>query len=111
MPVRRRATRVPPPRALEADTAADEGPRGLARAVHDRVAQTRSTMLFEIEEFRAGQYGRVGVLQQLDLLEGSTRKALTELRKLLVALRAQTVDEGEGDLAKLIKDGLQLRQR
>jgi two-component system sensor histidine kinase UhpB len=111
MPVRRRATKVPPPRAPEADTTADEVRRVLARELHDSVAQTLSTMLFEIEEFRADQYGRVGVLQQLDLLEGSTRKALTELRQLLVALRAQTVGEGEGDLAKLINEGLQLRQR
>ena len=83
----------------------------LARELHDSVAQTLSTMLFEIEEFRAGQYGRAGVLQQLDLLEGSTRKALTELRQLLVALRAHSVGEGEEDLAKLIEDGLEQRRR
>jgi signal transduction histidine kinase len=83
----------------------------LARELHDSVAQTLSTMLFEIEEFRADQYGRVGVLQQLDLLEGSTRKALAELRQLLVALRAHPAGEGEEDLAKLIREGLQLRER
>ena len=83
----------------------------LARELHDSVAQTLSTMLFEIDEFRADQYGRVGVLQQLDLLEGSTRKALAELRQLLVALRAHPVGEGEEDLAKLIREGLQLRER
>jgi two-component system sensor histidine kinase UhpB len=110
MPVRRRASSVHPPRAPDAETTADEVRRVLARELHDSVAQTLSAMLLELEEFRAEQYGRVGVLKQLDLLERSTRKALSELRELLVALRAHPVTEGEGDLVKLIREGLELRQ-
>lgn len=61
-------------------------------------------MLIELENFREDQYGRVGVLRQVDLLDQSTRKALSDLRRLLVDLRAQ--DFGEEDLVKLIKRGL-----
>ena len=91
-----------------AKLAADEVRRVLARELHDSVAQTLSTMLLELDGFRADQYGRAGVLAQLDLLERSTRKALSELRELLVELRAEPI--GDGDLVQLIRDGLQVRQ-
>jgi two-component system sensor histidine kinase UhpB len=76
----------------------------LARELHDSVAQTLSAMLIELENFREDQYGRAGVLRQVDLLEQSTRKALTDLRRLLVDLRSQ--EFGEEDLVKLIKRAL-----
>jgi signal transduction histidine kinase len=61
-------------------------------------------MLIELENFREDQYGRVGVLRQVELLDQSTRKALSELRRLLVDLRAQ--EFGEEDVVKLIKRAL-----
>jgi signal transduction histidine kinase len=91
-----------------AKLAADEVRSVLARELHDSVAQTLSTMLLDLDGFRAEQYGRAGVLAQLDLLERSTRKALSELRELLVELRAKPI--GDGDLVQLIRDGLQLRR-
>lgn len=91
-----------------AKLAADEVRRLLARELHDSVAQTLSTMLLELDGFRADQYGRAGVLAQLDQLERSTRKALSELRDLLMELRAQPIDDV--DLVMLIRESLQLRR-
>jgi two-component system, NarL family, sensor histidine kinase UhpB len=61
-------------------------------------------MLIELENFRTEQHGRAGVLRQVDLLEKSTRKALADLRRLLVELRAQNL--GEEDLVKLVRRGI-----
>ncbi len=65
-------------------------------------------MLIELENFREDQYGRAGVLRQVDLLERTTRKALLELRTVLIELRRQ--DLGEEDVVKLIKQALLERQ-
>ena len=73
----------------------------LARELHDTVAQTLATMLLELENFRIEQHGRVGALRQIDLLEQSTRKALADLRALLVELRLQR--RHEEDLISLIR--------
>jgi two-component system, NarL family, sensor histidine kinase DegS len=107
-PARKRVRRVRQPSDRYTGPAADEVRRVLARELHDSVAQTLSTMLLELQEFRAEQYGRAGVLRQLDILERSTREALSELRGLLVELRGQP--SGDGDLVKLIREGLELRQ-
>jgi two-component system sensor histidine kinase UhpB len=80
----------------------------LARELHDSVGQTLATMLMELDNFRAEQYGRAGVLRQVELLEKSTRQALSELRTLLVELRADQV--GEEDLVKLIRRDIVERQ-
>jgi two-component system sensor histidine kinase UhpB len=80
----------------------------LARELHDSVAQTLSTMLLDLETFRSEQQGRAGVLEQVDQLEVSTRRALADLRELLVELRAQRL--GEEDLVKLVKHGMLERQ-
>lgn len=80
----------------------------LARELHDSVAQTLSTMLIELDLFRASQYGRTGVLQQVDQFEESTRAALSDLRRLLVELRAQ--QPREEDLVKLVRLGMLERQ-
>ncbi|MGZ3356250.1 MAG: sensor histidine kinase [Isosphaeraceae bacterium] len=80
----------------------------LARELHDGVAQTLSTMLLDLENFRVEQYGRAGVLKQVDLLEQSTRKALADLRALLVELRSQQF--AEEDLVTLVRRGLLERQ-
>ena len=98
------AKRVPnrrKPEKVAAEPALEQLSKLLARELHDSVAQTLSTMLIELENFRADQYGRAGVLRQVDLLERSTRKALSDLRQLLVELRAQQF--GEEDVVKLIK--------
>ena len=80
----------------------------LARELHDSVGQTLATMLMELDNFRAEQYGRAGVLRQVELLEKSTRQALSELRTLLVELRADQV--GEEDLVKLVRRDIVERQ-
>ena len=80
----------------------------LARELHDGVAQTLSAMLLDLENFRAEQYGRVSVLRQVDLLEQSTRRALSDLRGLLVELRARQFTED--DLVTLVRRGLVERQ-
>lgn len=103
---RRKRTRpISPPKAvLSQRQPAETLGNQLARELHDSVAQTLSTMLLDLENFRVEQYGRAGVLKQVDLLERSTRKALGDLRALLVGLRAQHA--GEEDLVKLIRRGM-----
>jgi signal transduction histidine kinase len=80
----------------------------LARELHDGVAQTLSSMLLDLEHFRIEQYGRASVLSRLELLEQSTRRALSDLRGLLVELRSQPYTED--DLVTLVRRGLVERQ-
>jgi signal transduction histidine kinase len=101
-----RRTRVLADRPVQ--PALEEMSRVLARELHDSVAQTLSAMLVELENFRAEQYGRAGVQEQVTRLEQSTRKALSDLRRLLVELRGRRV--GEEDLVKLVKLDLLERQ-
>jgi two-component system sensor histidine kinase UhpB len=69
--------------------------RELARELHDRVAQTLTTMLVELENFKSEQAGRQGVLRQLDELQESTRDVLSNLRAVLYGLRGEEgVEEG-----------------
>lgn len=91
-----------------APAAAEPLGRLLARELHDSVAQTLSAMLLELENFRLEQHGRAGVLRQVDLLEQSTRKALADLRALLVELRSQ--QSNEEDLVRLVRHGMLERQ-
>jgi signal transduction histidine kinase len=90
------------------ELALDEIRRELARELHDSVAQTLSTMLLELDTFRAEQYGRAGVLRAVDQIERSTRKALRELRELLVELRTQRL--AEVDLTRLLRSKLRQRE-
>ncbi len=60
----------------------DEIRRALARELHDRVAQTLTTMLIELENFKLEQTDRQNVLRQLDELQESTRDVLINLRRL-----------------------------
>lgn len=80
----------------------------LARLLHDGVAQTLSTMLLDLDEFRSANRGRLEVVNEVDRLERSTRKALSELRELLGELRARPV--GDRDLVKLVKRGIRARR-
>jgi len=89
------------------ELALDEIRRELARELHDSVAQTLSTMLLELDRFRAEQYGRAGVLKAVDRIERSTRKALHELRELLVELRTQRL--ADVDLARLLRSNMRQR--
>ena len=68
--------------------------RLVARELHDRVAQTLTGMLVDVENFKAEQVGWEGVLAQLNTIQSSTRQVLTSLRQLLHDLRG---DEQLGD--------------
>ena len=69
--------------------------RALARELHDRVAQTLTTMLIELENFKYEQTGRQSALRQLDELQDSTRDVLSSLRSVLYGLRGESgVEEG-----------------
>ena len=61
----------------------------LARELHDRVAQTLTSMLIDLEQFEADQTGRAGVLQQIDQLQEWTRDALVNVRDLVYDLRGE----------------------
>lgn len=68
------------------------------------MVQTLAEMLLTLENFRFDQHGRASALQQIDLLEESTRKALADLRALLVELR--TEPPREQDLVALIRQSM-----
>jgi len=63
----------------------------VARELHDEVVQTLTTMLLDMERFKRQQTGRVGVQQELAVLQHSVRGALNEIRALLYDLRNQPV--------------------
>jgi signal transduction histidine kinase len=75
----------------------------LARELHDRVAQTLTTMLIELENFKVEQSGRQSVLRQLGELQDSTRDVLDNLRHVLYDLRGETgIEEGFADAVRLL---------
>lgn len=82
------------------DLDADRDPSGeirreLARELHDRVVQTLTTMLIDIEVFKTEQAGRKGVLRQLDEFQESTRDVIDNMRRVLYGLRDEdAVEEG-----------------
>ena len=67
--------------------------RLLARELHDRVAQTLTGMLIELENFKAEQAGRESVLREVSELQVSTREVLNNLRDLLYDLRGEASAE------------------
>jgi len=79
--VRRARTR---PSAVEADVK-----RLVARELHDRVAQTLTGMLIDLENFKTEPVGWPDVLRQLDTVQASTRQVLSSLRQLLHDLRGE----------------------
>lgn len=82
----------------------------LARELHDRVAQTLTTMLIELENFKVEQTGRESVLRQLDGLQESTRDVLTNLRHVLYDLRGETgIEEGFADAVRGLLDRFEER--
>jgi len=82
----------------------------LARELHDRVAQTLTTMLIELENFKVEQTGRQSVLRQLGELQESTRDVLTNLRHVLYDLRGETgIEEGFADAVRALLTRFQER--
>ena len=67
--------------------------RLVARELHDRVAQTLTGMLMDVENFKSEQVAWDDVLEQLNTIQDSTRQVLRNLRQLLYDLRG---DEAAG---------------
>ena len=87
--------------SYEDDTRLADGiRRDLARELHDRVTQTLTTMLIELENFKVEQTGRQSVLRQLDEIQESTRDVLSNLRTVLYNLR------GEDDLGEVFTESV-----
>lgn len=63
--------------------------RTLARELHDRVAQTLTAMLIELENFKLDQTGNQIVVREVIGLQESTREVLNNLRRVLYDLRGQ----------------------
>ena len=81
----------------------DDIRRILARELHDRVAQTLTTMLIELENFKVEQTGRQSALRQLGELQESTRDVLTNLRRVLYDLRGESgIEEGFTDAVRAL---------
>jgi signal transduction histidine kinase len=82
-------------RARTRQAAVEEDVRRLvARELHDRVAQTLTGMLIDLENFKTEQVDWTDVLRQLDTIQDSTRQVLHNLRQLLHDLRGE---EAVGD--------------
>jgi signal transduction histidine kinase len=80
------------PRSADADEQAgveEEVRRLVARELHDRVAQTLTGMLVDVENFKSEQVGWQDVVRQMDLIQTSTRQVLQSLRQLLYDLRGE----------------------
>jgi signal transduction histidine kinase len=62
----------------------------MARELHDRVAQTLTAMLVDVEKFKAQPVAWDDVLREMDTIQSSTREVLTSLRQLLYDLRDES---------------------
>ena len=77
--------------------------RALARELHDRVAQTLTSMLIELENFKIEQIGNQSVLREVDVLQESTRDVLSNLRHVLYDLRGHAgTEEGFVDAVRAL---------
>jgi signal transduction histidine kinase len=61
----------------------------LACELHDRVAQSLTGMIMELDRFRREQTGRQGVLREIEQLQDSTRQVLHSIRRVLYDLHGQ----------------------
>jgi two-component system sensor histidine kinase UhpB len=59
----------------------------LARELHDRVAQTLTAMLVEMENFKALEFARERVIHEVSGYQEATREALSNIREILHELR------------------------
>ena len=59
----------------------------LARELHDLVVQELISALVDLENFKRGQHDQPAVVEEVDRVQGSLRRALQELRHLLYDLR------------------------
>lgn len=81
--------------------------RALARELHDRVAQTLTTILIDLEVFKTEQKGRNSVQTKVDSVQGSMREVLSSLRDLLQELRGEAAGAAgdfRGSMAALVHD-------
>jgi len=83
-----RARRVDIAGEIEADLR-----RALARDLHDLVAQTLTTMVVEVENYKSEHAGQPRVVSQMDSMQDSVRDVLSNLRQLVYELRGE---EGVG---------------
>lgn len=80
-------------RAIELDVK-----RQVARELHDRVAQTLTGMLVDVENFKSEEVSWADVVRQLETVQSSTRQVLQSLRQLLHDLRGEgTIEDGFGE--------------
>jgi len=88
-------------RAREQAVIEEEVRRLVARELHDRVAQTLTGMLVDVENFKTEEVGWVDVVRQLDKVQSSTRQVLYSLRQLLHDLRGEaTASDGFVDAVR-----------
>jgi signal transduction histidine kinase len=59
----------------------------LARELHDQVVQELTATLVDLENFKRQPYDEQAVVDEVDQVQGSLRRALHELRQLLYDLR------------------------
>jgi len=94
------------------DEEAAEIRRMLARELHDRVAQTLTSMLVELENFKVDQNGNQSVVKEVNGLQDSTREVLNNLRRVLYDLRgAEATEEGFVDTVGNVLSRFQERTR
>ncbi|HKW73201.1 MAG TPA: sensor histidine kinase [Candidatus Dormibacteraeota bacterium] len=82
-------------RASERQAGVEEEVRRLvARELHDRVAQTLTGMLVDVENFKSEEVEWEAVQQQLETIQSSTRQVLANIRQLLHDLRGEELLNG-----------------
>lgn len=75
------------PTDLVSETVEAEVKRLVARELHDRVAQTLTGMVIDLENFKSQQVGWQDVVHEVELIQSSTRDVLASIRQLLHDLR------------------------
>ena len=63
--------------------------QSLARELHDRVAQTLTTMVVQVENYKSEHAGQPRVVSQMDAMQESARDVLSNLRQLVYELRGE----------------------
>ena len=77
-------------RSKDRQAVEEELRRLMARELHDRVAQTLTGMLVDLENFKSEQVGWDDVLKEMDSIQSSTRQVLSSIRQLLYDLRGDS---------------------